>query len=112
MPKDENMHRDIFGGFIMSQMDVAAAIAAARHSNSRVVTVAVDKLTFLKPVHTGDTVSCYTWIKSVGRSSMNVRVLVVTKCGMRGEPVQVTEGMFTMVAVDKDGKSIRVPPLE
>ena len=112
MPKDENMHRDIFGGFIMSQMDVAAAIAAARHSNSRVVTVAVDKLTFSKPVHTGDTVSCYTWIKSVGKSSMNVRVLVVTKCDMRGEPVQVTEGMFTMVAIDGEGKPIRVPPLE
>lgn len=114
MPRDENMHRDIFGGFIMSQMDLAAAIAAARHSKTRVVTVAVDKLVFKKPVHMGDTVSCYTWIKSVGRTSMNVRVLVISKNGLSGGDTveHVTEGMFTMVAIDENGKAVRVPPLE
>ena len=113
MPKDENMHRDIFGGFIMSQMDLAAAIAAARHSKTRVVTVAVDKLVFKKPVHMGDTVSCYTWIKSVGRTSMNVRVLVISKNGLSGGDTveHVTEGMFTMVAINENGKAVRVPPL-
>ena len=142
MPKDENMHvsgikqrfehqvtakqwhasntanepsfqRDIFGGFIMSQMDAAAAIAAERHSKARVVTVAVDKLQFLQPVHTGDTISCYTWIKSVGRTSMNVRVLVVVK-SVRPKPEvrHVTEGTFTMVATDENGKPTRVPPLD
>ncbi|GMI12313.1 hypothetical protein TrRE_jg8267 [Triparma retinervis] len=115
MPKDENMHRDIFGGFIMSQMDLAAAIAAARHSGTRVVTVAVDRLIFKKPVHMGDTVSCYTWIKSVGRTSMNVRVLVISKDGLSGKKEQtvaeVTEGVFTMVAIDENGKKVRVPPL-
>ena len=116
MPKDENMHRDIFGGFIMSQMDLAPAIAAARHSGTRVVTIAVDKLVFKKPVHMGDTVSCYTWIKSVGRTSMNVRVLVVSKDGLSGVEggptvAEVTEGMFTMVAIDDNGKPVRVPPI-
>ena len=61
---------DIFGGFLMAEMDLAAAIASRRHCKSRVVTVAVDGLVFKKPVHTGDTISCYTWIKSVGRTSM------------------------------------------
>ena len=107
---------DIFGGFLMAEMDLAAAIASRRHCKSRVVTVAVDGLVFKKPVHTGDTISCYTWIKSVGRTSMNVRVLVVSK--RMGTVVweedvidEVTEGVFTMVAKDENGKPTRVPPL-
>jgi acyl-CoA thioesterase YciA len=116
MPRDANMHNDIFGGWIMSQMDLAAAIAAGRHSKSKVVTVAVDNLVFKQPVHVGDTVSCFTWIKSVGRTSMNVRVVVVAKeelsgCDDRGKVREVTEGVFTMVAVDGKGNKVRVPPL-
>ena len=80
------------------------------------MTVAVDRLVFKRPVYTGDTISCYTWIKSVGRSSMNVRVLVVSKrmSGKVGEAddiEEVTEGVFTMVAKDEDGSSMKVPPL-
>jgi acyl-CoA thioesterase YciA len=117
MPADANMHTDIFGGWIMSQMDLAAAIAAGRHSGTKVVTVAVDNLVFKRPVHVGDTVSCYTWIKSVGRTSMNVRVLVIAKDGLSGRSggpfvSEVTEGVFTMVAIDGKGGKARVPPLE
>ena len=106
------MHRDIFGGFLMSEMDLAAAIAAGRYSNARVVTVAVDKLVFKRPVKTGNTVSCYTWIQSVGRTSMNVRVLVVCKDIMGGNVHEVTEGVFTMVAIDENGKPVAVPPIQ
>ena len=116
LPKDENFMGDIFGGYILSEMDIAAAIAARRHCKARVVTVAVDRLVFKKPVHTGDTISCYTWIKSVGRTSMNVRVLVVSKrmSDRVGDPDildEVTEGTFTMVAKDESNKSTVVPPL-
>ena len=117
LPKDENFMGDIFGGYILSEMDIAAAICARRHCKSRVVTVAVDRLVFKRPVYTGDTISCYTWIKSVGRSSMNIRVLVVSKrmskhVGESDVIEEVTEGLFTMVAKDEDGNTMRVPPLE
>ena len=75
----------------------------------------MDNLVFKKPVHVGDTVSCYTWIKSVGRTSMNVRVLVISKDGLSGNPLktvtEVTDGTFTMVAIDDAGNKVRVPAL-
>lgn len=111
MPKDENMHGDIFGGFLMAEMDLAAAIAAGRHAKSRVVTVAVDKLVFKKAVKTGNTVSCYTWIKSVGRTSMVVKVLVICKDNVTGTVHEVTEGIFTMVSIDEHGKPLKVPAI-
>ena len=96
----------------MAEMDLAAAIAAGRHARSRVVTVAVDKLVFKKAVKTGNTVSCYTWIKSVGRSSMVIRVLVICKDLIGGSVHEVTEALFTMVSIDEHGKPMRVAPVE
>ena len=108
MPANCNMHGDIFGGWIMAEMDLAAAIAAGRYSSCRVVTVAVDKLVFKAPVKVGDTISCYTWVKEVGRTSMSIRVLVVCK-DITGKNVhEVTEGIYKMVAIDEDGKPMLV----
>jgi acyl-CoA thioesterase YciA len=109
MPANRNMNGDIFGGWIMSEMDLAAAIAGSRHSNSRVVTVAVDQIIFKAPVKVGDTISCYTWITKVGRTSMQVRILVVCKDLGGRTTHEVTEGFFTMVAIDEDGKPNVIP---
>ena len=117
LPKETNMHNDIFGGWIMCQMDLASATAASRHSGEKVVTMAVDNLVFKKPVHVGDTLSCYTWIQSVGRTSMKVLVKVIATdlvMGTKGGPSSclVTEGVFTMVAIDGKGGTVEVPGLD
>lgn len=108
MPADTNPSGDIFGGWIMSQMDLGSGIVAAKTSQSRVVTVAMEGLSFLQPVRVGDTVACYAWIEKIGRTSMTIPVEVWVQRYRSGEQVRVTQGVFTYVAVDAEGKPIPV----
>jgi acyl-CoA thioesterase YciA len=104
MPADTNPNGDIFGGWLMSQMDLGAAIYARNLSRSRVTTIAVDGMTFLNPVYVGDIVSCHATLIKVGRTSMRIAVDVWAQRTKGGELVRVTEGVFTYVAIDDHGK--------
>lgn len=108
MPADTNPSGDIFGGWIMSQMDLGSGIIAAKTSQSRVVTVAMDGMSFLQPVRVGDTVACYAWVEKIGRTSMTIPVEAWVERYMSGEQVRVTRAVFTYVAVDSEGKPIPV----
>jgi acyl-CoA thioesterase YciA len=108
MPSDANQYGDIFGGWIMSQMDLGSGIIAAKTAKTRVVTVAMDGMSFLQPVCVGDTVACYAWVEKIGRTSMTIPVEVWVQRYMSGEQVRVTHAVFTYVAVDRDGKPIPV----
>ncbi|WGE85976.1 acyl-CoA thioester hydrolase YciA [Actinobacillus equuli] len=111
MPSDTNANGDIFGGWIMSQMDLGGAILAKELAKGRVVTVTVDKMIFHLPISVGDVVCCYGTLVKVGRSSMQVKVDVFIKQVYEGtrERFRVTEALFTYVAVDKEGKSRAIP---
>ncbi|MBF1226905.1 MAG: acyl-CoA thioester hydrolase YciA [Haemophilus parainfluenzae] len=112
MPSDTNANGDIFGGWIMSQMDMGGAILAKEIAHGRVVTVAVESMNFIKPIAVGDVVCCYGQCLSVGRSSIKIKVEVWVK-KVASEPIGerycVTDAVFTFVAVGKDGKSRAIP---
>ena len=111
MPKDTNSAGHIFGGWIMSQLDIAGSIVAVEYANSRVVTVAVTSMEFHKPVFVGDLVSCFARIEKLGRSSITVKVEVFAQRN-RDEEIQiikVTEAVTVYVAVDRDGKPKALP---
>jgi acyl-CoA thioesterase YciA len=108
MPKDTNSNGDIFGGWLMSQMDLGSGILAAKTAKARVVTVAMEGMSFLQPVRVGDTVACYAWVEKIGRTSMTIPVEVWVQRHLTGEQLRVTRGVFTYVAVDSDGKPIAV----
>ncbi len=108
MPADTNPHGDIFGGWIMSQMDIAGGILAREITCSRVVTVAVDSITFIKPVGVGDVVCCYGEMEKIGRTSITINLEVWVKPALdlpteRETKFQVTKAAFTYVAMDMDG---------
>lgn len=96
----------------MAQMDLGSGILAAKTAKARVVTVAMEGMSFLLPVHVGDTVACYAWVEKIGRTSMVIPVEVWVQRYMDGEQVRVTRGVFTYVAVDGEGKPIPVWPEE
>ena len=105
MPADTNPNGDIFGGWLMSQMDLAGAIMAQEYAQGRVTTVAVGGMTFLRPVPVGATVSCYAEALETGRSSIRTLVEVWIKSSS-GEAVEkVTEGEFVYVAIDNNGRT-------
>ena len=104
MPADTNANGDIFGGWLVSHMDMAAGIEARYTANSRAVTVAIDTLTFIKPVSVGDTVSCYTELLKVGRTSMQFKIEVWTISFQNEAHIKVAEGIFTFVAIDEKSK--------
>ncbi|MFL6514876.1 MAG: acyl-CoA thioesterase [Chthoniobacterales bacterium] len=108
MPRDTNRNGDIFGGWLVSQMDLGGAILASKISKARVVTVAMEGMSFLQPVRMGDTVACYARIERIGNSSMRIPIEVWANRFMSGEEVRVTEGVFVYVAVDAAGKPISV----
>ncbi len=112
MPSDTNANGDIFGGWLMSQMDIGGAILAKEIAAGRVVTVRVDGMTFLKPVAVGDVVSCYAHCLRTGNSSMTINVEVWIK-KIPSEAVNAhycaTEAVFIYVAVDDKGQSCRLP---
>ena len=109
MPADTNSAGDIFGGWLVSQMDIAGEITARQRARSRVVTVSIDGMEFHRPVYVGDVVSCYTEITRVGKSSLTVQIEVVAMRGISGESVKVTEGTFVYVALDENGRPCPVP---
>lgn len=104
MPADANANGDIFGGWLVSQMDLGAGTLAARRAKKRVATVAIDSMVFHAPVHIGDAVSCYAEIIKVGRTSMTIKLEAFAKRRIEGTEHQVTEGVFTFVAIDDEGK--------
>ena len=104
MPSNTNPNGDIFGGWLVSQMDLAGLSVAARRSKSRVTTVAIDKIVFMKPVHVGDFVCCYAELMKVGCTSMQVKIEVWAIGTTNEHRHQVTEGVFTYVAIDKAGR--------
>jgi acyl-CoA thioesterase YciA len=108
MPKDTNPTGDIFGGWLMSQMDLGSGILAAKTARTRVVTVAMEGMSFLQPVRVGDTVACYAWVEKIGRTSMTIPVEVWVQRYMDGREERVTRGVFIYVAVDDVGKPIPV----
>jgi acyl-CoA thioesterase YciA len=108
MPKDTNRDGDIFGGWLVAQMDLGSAILAARIAKARVVTVAIDAMEFLHPVRVGDTVACYARLEKIGRTSMTIPVEVWVQRYMTGEEIRVTQAVFIYVAVDAKGKPIPV----
>ena len=111
MPSDANFVGDIFGGWIMSQVDIAGGIPAMRRARGRVVTVAVNSFSFKKPVFVGDLVSLYADIVRVGRTSITVDVEVFAqRSPLDIECVKVTEARLTYVAVDENRKPRVVPP--
>ena len=105
MPADTNANGDIFGGWLLSQMDLAGGICAGEIASGRVATVAIEGMVFLTPVHVGAVVSCYTEVLEVGRSSIRVIVEVWINSPQSREPVKVTEGEFIFVAIDENGRT-------
>ncbi len=110
MPGDTNPSGDIFGGWLLAQMDIAAGTVAYDRARGRVVTVALDAMAFHAPVYVGDVVSCYAEVVRVGRTSLTLQVEAWARRARTGEEVKVTEGRFTMVAVDDQGRPRPVPP--
>lgn len=105
MPAFTNSHGDIFGGWLLSQMDLAGGAVATRLAEGRVVTVAVTEMSFQLPVFVGDEVTCYATVVKIGRSSIVVKIKAFVRRPRAGEDIKVTEGLFTYVAVDAKGKS-------
>ncbi len=110
MPADTNPAGDIFGGWLMSQMDLAAGIVATRRAKGRAATVAVDSMTFLQPVFVGDEVSLFAQLTGTGRTSMRVFVEAWRRPREGGELSKVTEATFVYVAVDSARRSRTLPP--
>jgi len=107
MPADTNPNGDIFGGWLVSQMDLAAFTCAKKTCYSRVATVAIDSITFHQPVAIGDIVCLYTRLLKVGRTSMVIKVEAwkISHTHRNDSRVKVTEGVFTFVAIDEEGKT-------
>ncbi len=109
MPADTNPSGDIFGGWLMSQMDLAAGNVAARRARGRCATIAVDEIVFHKPVKVGDEISVYADLIKVGRSSMRIKIEVWNRPRESELENKVTEAIFTFVAIDINGETRSVP---
>jgi acyl-CoA thioesterase YciA len=103
MPADTNPHGDIFGGWLLCQMDLAGSTVATRRANGRVVTVAITAMAFHRPVLVGDEVSCFCNVEKIGNTSIAVKIESWARRGTGGTPIKVTEGLFTYVRVGTDG---------
>jgi len=104
MPADTNPHGDIFGGWLLCQMDLAGGTVATRHAGGRTVTVAITAMAFHRPVCVGDEVTCYGSIEKIGRTSIGIKVETWVRRGTGSTPIKVTEGLFTYVRVDAEGR--------
>jgi acyl-CoA thioesterase YciA len=103
-PADMNGNGDIFGGWVLSQMDIAGGTVAARLAKGRVATVAITAMTFVQPIKVGDLVSIYGEVSKVGRSSITVALETIVQRRLDPTPIRVTHGTFVFVAIDEDGK--------
>ena len=101
-PADINANGHIFGGWVLSQMDIAAGIVASRRSKGPVATVAIEAMEFIAPIHLRDLIAVYAEVERVGRTSMGVRIEVVAARDFGATEVKVTEGLFTFVALDEN----------
>lgn len=111
MPADTNPNGDIFGGWLISQMDIAGGITAGARARGRVATVAVTGFSFHRPVRVGDVVCCYADIQKIGTTSITIGVEAwVLRSGETAGRVKVTEGVFTFIALDEKGEKRPVPP--
>jgi acyl-CoA thioesterase YciA len=110
MPADANPYGDIFGGWVLSQMDIAGGISASERAQGRVVTVAIEAMTFIRPVYVGDVLCVYTAPHREGRTSVAIHVEAWALRNRLGGRVKVTEGTFTFVAIDDRGKPRALPP--
>ena len=109
MPASTNANGDIFGGWLVSQMDLAAGVLAKKISRGRAATVAIHDLTFIKPVHVGDVVSCYVSLIKQGNTSMTIGVQVWKETFTTEEQWCVAKGTFIFVAIDENGSPRQVP---
>ncbi|HEY4202846.1 MAG TPA: acyl-CoA thioesterase [Devosiaceae bacterium] len=110
MPADTNPAGDIFGGWVMSQMDIAGAIAAVERAQGRVVTVAVEAMTFIAPVKVGDILCVYTTVERVGNTSVVIGIEAWARRNRVGDRVKVTDGRFIYVALGEDGSKRQIAP--
>tara|TARA_B100000586_G_scaffold90121_1_gene64157 strand:+ start:436 stop:834 length:399 start_codon:yes stop_codon:yes gene_type:complete len=110
MPKDTNPSGDIFGGWLVSQMDLAAGIISKKITKGRSATVAIQNVAFLRPVSVGSTVSCYCYVTKRGRTSLHIAVDVRSSHQLNQiDNLKVAEGLFVFVAIDDEGKSRPLP---
>ncbi len=112
MPADTNANGDIFGGWVLSQMDAAGGIAGVERAKGRVATVALEAMTFIRPVKVGDVLCVYTAVERVGRTSIGIHVEAWAQRFMTQGRVKVTDATFTFVAIDENGRPRPVPPVE
>ena len=109
-PTDINANGHIFGGWVLSQMDIAAGIVAALRSKGPVATVAIERMEFIAPIHLRDLISVFAHVERVGRTSMGVRIEVIAHRDRGETEVKVTEGLFTFVALDESHRPRPVDP--
>jgi acyl-CoA thioesterase YciA len=109
MPADTNANGDIFGGWVLSQMDQAGGIAGVERAQGRVVTIAVEAMTFIRPVRVGDVLCVYTEVESVGRTSMKIHLEAWARRFQTRVREKVTDGTFTFVAIDENGRPRPIP---
>jgi acyl-CoA thioesterase YciA len=112
MPADTNPHGDIFGGWLLCQMDLAGANFATRRAGGRVVTIAVTAMAFHRPVLVGDEVTCYCSLDHIGHTSITVKIESWARRRIGDTPIKVTEGLFTYVLVGDDGRPQIIVTLE
>jgi acyl-CoA thioesterase YciA len=101
-PSDINANGHIFGGWVLSQMDIAGGIAASRRADGPVATIAIERMEFIAPIHLRDLISVFAHVEHVGRTSMKVRIEVIAQRDRGATEVKVTEGLFTFVALDAE----------
>ena len=109
MPADTNPAGDIFGGWVLSQMDIAGSIAAVERVLGRVATVAVEAMTFIAPVKVGDVLCIYTSVERIGNTSITIAMEAYARRNRLSDRVKVTEGRFVYVALDEHGQKKRIP---
>jgi len=109
-PSDINANGHIFGGWVLSQMDIAAGIVASRRAKGPVATIAIEAMKFIEPIHLRDLISVYAEVERVGRTSMAVRIEVIAQRDFGATEVKVTEGLFTFVALDEAHRPRPVEP--
>lgn len=110
MPRDANPSGDVFGGWTVSQMDLASGGFAAKRAGGRVATVSIEAMTFLRPVAVGDEISCYCSLAEQGETSVTVRIETWARGRAEQDGAKVTEGVFKFVAIDENGKPRPIPP--
>jgi acyl-CoA thioesterase YciA len=110
-PTDINANGHIFGGWVLSQMDIAAGIVASQRAKGPVATVAIEAMEFIAPIHIRDLISVYANVERIGRTSMGVRIEVVAHRDLGATDVKVTDGLFTFVALDENNRPRPVDPV-